>query len=267
MRASNVFFNVMTIIFLGLTALWIGIFFSVAAGSMEPPVFAPPDTDVPPTLLVPATFTPSATATASKTPFPTRTHTPSPLPSDTPTSPPPPTLTLTITNTPVPTGTSTLTPTRTLVPPTPTPTRTPTPTASATLTPTLTPTGPTAAPTDIYPFRVQPSSIVLRENPVTECDWQGVAGQITTQQGEPVRNIEVRVRGDDIGVLSTLSGTNPSYGPSGWEIKVADAPNNNRYQVELWANGVQVSPAVEMVFPNSCGQNLITINFIQTRPF
>lgn len=264
MRASNVFYNVMTIIFLVLTALWLGIFFSVATGSMEPPVFAPPDTAVPPTQFVPPTLTASPTATVSKTPFPTRTSTPTHTPTDTP---PPPTLTPTITTTPAPSGTTTLTPTRTLVPPTSTPTKTPTPTASATLTLTLTPTGPTAAPTDIFPFRVQPSSIVLRENSAVGCEWQGVAGQITTQQGEPVRNIEVRVHGDAMGVLSTLSGTNLTYGQSGWEIKLADAPNNNRYQIELWSGGVQVSPTVEMVFPNSCDQNLITINFIQTRPF
>ena len=98
------------------------------------------------------------------------------------------------------------------------------------------------------------------------CNWQGVAGQITTAQGEPIRGIEVRVRGDDIGEISVLSGTNTLYGQAGWEIKVADTLNNNRYQIELWTNGVQVSPVVEMVFPNSCQQNLITINFIQTRP-
>lgn len=74
------------------------------------------------------------------------------------------------------------------------------------------------------------------------------------------------MRGDDIGTVSVLSGTNTLYGQSGWEIKVADTINSNRYQIELWADGVQVSPTVEMVFPNSCQQNLVTINFIQTRP-
>jgi hypothetical protein len=37
--------------------------------------------------------------------------------------------------------------------------------------------------------------------------------------------------------------------------------------VSLWAKGVQVSPVVDIVFPNSCQQNLATVNFIQTRSF
>jgi hypothetical protein len=266
MRGINVLYNILTIMFLGLTVLWVVIFFMVADGSMEAPIFAPPPTDVPPTLRALITLTPSPSWTPTNTPFPTRTFTPTHTPTETPLPTQPPTLTPTITYTPMPTGSPTPTPTNTLAPPTPTPTRTPTPTVTATATPTDTPIGPSATATDLYAFKVQPSSIVLRENAVVGCNWQGIGGQVTTAQGEPIQGIELRVRGDDIGEVTALSGTNTLYGQSGWEVKVADAPNSNRYQVELWTQGAQVSPTVEVVFPNACQQNLVTINFIQTRP-
>jgi hypothetical protein len=269
MRVVNVIFNVLTISFFALTGLWLAVFFSIAAGSMEAPIFAPQDTEVPATVAVMPTLTPSLTWTPTHTPPPTRTAVPTDTPSNTPFATPTVTDTPTETHTPQPSGTFTPTPTNTLAPPTPTPTKTPTPTVTATATPTLTPTGPTATPTDIYAFRVQPSSIILRENfaNAAGCNWQGIAGQITTAQGEAVKGVEVRVQGDDIGEIVVLSGTNTFYGASGWEVVVGDSPNNNRYQIALWANGVQVSPIVEVVFPNACQQNLVTINFIQTRPF
>jgi hypothetical protein len=116
---------------------------------------------------------------------------------------------------------------------------------------------------------VQPSSLILRENYANSagCDWQGIAGQVTTDRGEPVTGVQVRVTGEDIGERSTLSGTNQVYGPAGWEIVLSDRTNNGRYQVALWSGGTQISPTVEIVFPNSCQQNLATVNFIQTRAF
>ena len=115
---------------------------------------------------------------------------------------------------------------------------------------------------------VQPSSLILRENFANSagCAWQGIAGQVTTDRGEAVTGVQVRVTGADIGERTTVSGTNQVYGPAGWEVVLSNTTNNGRYQVALWANGVQVSPTVEIVFPNSCQQNLATVNFIQTRP-
>jgi len=116
---------------------------------------------------------------------------------------------------------------------------------------------------------VQPSSLILRENfaNAAACDWQGIAGQVTTDRGEAVKGIQVRVTGEAIGERTALSGTNQDYGEAGWEIVLGSTTNTGRYQVALWADGVQVSPTVEIVFPDSCQQNLATVNFIQTRPY
>ncbi len=167
------------------------------------------------------------------------------------------------TRTPTPSPTATFTPTNT-----PTATFTPTSTLPPSETPTFTPspTGPTATPTSQYAFMLQPGSLILRDNfgNAAGCNWQGVAGQVTTDRGEPVLGVQVRVKGPGV-ELATLSGTAPFYGPSGWEIKVADAPVTSRYEVSLWVTGQQASPTVEIVFPGVCQQNLATLNFIQMR--
>jgi hypothetical protein len=260
------FFNSVAALFAVLTLVMVGIVVAIAADAMDPPLFAPEKVVILPTRAVFSSPTPGPSWTPSNTPLPTGTFTP------TPPFTPLPTFTPTITNTPGPTGTFTLTPTRTPAPPTFTPTRTPTPTASSTPTITPLPTGPTPTPQNTlsaYPFIVQPSSLILREySPEPDgCTWQGVGGQVTTARGEPVKGIQVRVVGDSGGAWSARSGTNQTYGAAGWEIKVSSETNNGRYEVSLWANGVQVSPSVVIVFPNACQQNLATVNFIQTRPY
>ncbi|RPJ01890.1 MAG: hypothetical protein EHM39_02650 [Chloroflexi bacterium] len=271
-RGASLLFNCVTWIFLGLTGGALVIFYGVATDASEPPIFAPEKAEVLPTVAAFGTPPPRPSWTPSVTPLPTRTDTPTATLTLTDTPTQTPTLTPTITNTPGPTGTFTPSPTKTLVPHTPTPTRTPTPTAS--FTPTLTPsaTGPTGTPTGTqspYPFMVQPSSLILRENFANSagCSWQGVAGQVSTDRGEPVTGVQVRATGETMGERTTLSGTNQVYGPAGWEIVLGSSTNTARYQVALWADGVQISPTVEIVFPNSCQQNLATVNFIQTRPY
>jgi hypothetical protein len=271
-RVAKGCFNFVTLLFGVATVVVLGVFYAVATDAMDAPFLAAKATDAPATLFVPDTLTPTLTPTLTLTPLPTRTDTPTPTATLTPTFTPSPTDTPTITNTPTITLTITLSPTKTLIPPTPTPTRTPTPTITLTPTFTPSPTGPSPTPTNTlspYPFRVQPSSLILRENYANAagCNWQGIAGQVTTDRGDPVVGIQVRVRGDDIGDVATITGTNTFYGPSGWEVVIGSQTNNNRYQVALYAEGVQVSPTVEIVFPNLCQQNLATVNFIQTRPF
>lgn len=116
---------------------------------------------------------------------------------------------------------------------------------------------------------MQPDSLILRENYANPagCNWQGIAGQVVMTTGEAVIGVQVRVRGEGITELATLTGTNQFYGPSGWEIVLGSQPAQGRYVVELWANGERVSPSVELVFPGSCQQNLAQINFIMTRPY
>jgi hypothetical protein len=271
-QGAKFFFNCVTWVFLGLTVLLLIAFYAIITDRMESPLLAPPKTEILPTEAMFGTPTPKPSWTPSETPLPTRSFTPTFTPTLTLTPTDTPTLTPTVTDTPGPTSSFTPSPTKTLVPPTATPTKTPTPTASLTPTVTPSPTGPTATPVKTlspYPFMVQPSSLMLRENYANSagCKWQGIAGQVTTDRGEPVTGVEVRVTGEDIGELSTLSGTNEIYGPAGWEIVLGDKTNSKRYQVALWSGDVQISPTVEIVFPNSCQQNLATVNFIQTRAY
>lgn len=271
-RGAKVFFNCMTLLFMGLTILAVGVVASIATGSMEPPILAPEVTEIIPTRAALASPTPRPSWTPSITPTPSDTPTPTPTDTLSPTATNTPTATSTITQTPAPSSTFTPVPSFTLIPPTFTPTftltRTPTPTE--TFTPTA--TGPTPTPTNTqspYPFIVQPSSLILRENyaNASGCNWQGIAGQVTTDRGDAVIGIQVHVYSEGSFDQYTVTGTNTFYGPSGWEIVVGNQPGEGRYKVELWANGERVSPTVEVVFPNSCQQNLATVNFIQTRPF
>jgi hypothetical protein len=271
-RGAKLFFNCFTFVFLALTVGAIYVVYSVATDAMKPPLLAPDATEVVPTVAMLDTPTPKPSWTPSITPIPTDTFTPTQTLTFTPSATNTATATPSITYTPSSSATFTPSPTNTLPPPTFTPTKTLTPTPSDTPTFTPSPTGPSPTPTETltaYPFIVQPGSLILRQNfsNTAGCNWEGIAGQVTTDRGVAVAGVQVRVTGTGMADLSTLSGTNTFYGPSGWEVKVADAVNNAHYQVSLWAKGVQVSPVVDIVFPNSCQQNLATVNFIQTRSF
>jgi hypothetical protein len=117
-------------------------------------------------------------------------------------------------------------------------------------------------------FIIQQGTPIIRENfaNAAGCNWQGIAGQAVTDRGEAVVGVVVRVTTEDNRELSTISGTNTFYGPSGWEVPLDSKPNPGRYRIALYAAGVQISPTVELVFPNNCQGNLALINFIQTRP-
>jgi hypothetical protein len=271
-RRRSLLFNCLTFVFLALTVGAIYVVYSIATDALKPPLLAPKATEVIPTVALLEAPTLGPSWTPSITPIPTETFTPTQTLTFTPSATNTATATASITTTPPPSATFTPSPTNTLPPPTFTPTKTLTPTPSDTPTFTPSPTGPSPTPTETlsaHPFIVQPGSLILRQNfsNPAGCNWEGIAGQVTTDRGVAVVGVQVRVTGTGISELSTLSGTNTFYGPSGWEIKVADAVNNGHYQVSLWASGVQVSPVVDIIFPNSCQQNLATVNFIQTRPF
>ena len=58
-QGTNMFFNVISIVFLALTLLVGFMVLGVVTGAMEPVIFAPPATDIPPTQAVLPTLTPS----------------------------------------------------------------------------------------------------------------------------------------------------------------------------------------------------------------
>lgn len=209
-------------------------------------------------------ITPSATFTPSRTPLPptftpTPTDTPTPVDTDTPTA----------TITPSPTITDT--PAATL-----TPSITFTPSVSATFTPSITPTGPTPTftPSAIpFPFR-------LREDPTfttnfantAGCAWQGVGGQVLKFDGSSYTGSQLVVKAFSPNLAETERtanvGSNTLYGQtSGWEIALTSSINDNLYYVQLETiNGTQVSPTIQIRFPQDCNQNVALLNFIETRP-
>jgi hypothetical protein len=272
-RGAAIFFNLITLVFCVLTFVMAGLILGIAGDAIEAPEALAPATEVPPPTLVvfePPTALPSWTPSITPTPTDTATSTPSATytPSATHTASATPTVTDTLT----PTATYTPLPTFTRIPPTSTPTKTNTPTNTPTDTPSPSPTGPTSTPTPTlspYAFTVQPPSPIMRENygNTLGCSWQGLAGLVTTDVGEPVIGIQVRVETDGGAPLATLSGTSLFYGPSGWELTLGNQPVNAVYRVSLWSGNEQLSPTVTIVFPGTCQENLATINFIQTRPF
>ncbi|MCS6909827.1 MAG: hypothetical protein NZM11_04560 [Anaerolineales bacterium] len=194
-------------------------------------------------------------------PFQTATHTPV-----FPTLPPEwtATHTPTVTNTPPATNTPTETPTRTPI----LPTRTFTPTPTFTRTPT--PTGPTPTFTNTksqFRFTLQPGSPAAVPNIANSngCNWFGVSGRVFDLQNREVVGLIVRVEGGGLAV-EALTGSQPKYGPSGWEVPLGNAPQatTNTYRVQLReSTGQPLSEVVVLQTFNDCNRNHILINFVQ----
>jgi len=67
-QSANLFFNIVSTIFLVLTLVVGVIVISVLTGSMDPPILAPNATEIPPTQAVLPTLTPSPGPSAVLTP-------------------------------------------------------------------------------------------------------------------------------------------------------------------------------------------------------
>lgn len=272
-RLAPLLANALTLLFAALTAAVAVGTLAIAGDAMEPP-FLKPATEPPPTAAALPTALPASptlavmllpTQGAASIPVPTGTPTITPLPSPTPSPdsaslPVPSAIPATATRTPLPTlgrGLPTLTPTATL-------TWTPSPTSSPP------PLGPSPTPTPVLPFILQPGTPLLRPNFAnTEgCSWQGIAGLVVDELGNPVKGVQVLVTGETIGDQTRTSGSRTSYGESGWEVVVGNTIDNGRFLVMLAAqDGTPLSPVVEIIFPAACEQNLALVNFVQIRPF
>ncbi len=195
--------------------------------------------------------------------LPFRTATPTPV---IPTLPPEwtATHTPTVTPTPLASNTPTETATRTAIPPTRTFTPTPTPTRSPT------PTGPTATFTNTksqFRFTLQPGSPAAVPNIANSngCNWFGVSGRVFDLQNREVVGLSIWVEGGGLAV-GALTGSQPKYGPSGWEVTLGNAPQatTNTYRVQLReSTGQALSEVVVLQTFNDCNRNHILINFVQ----
>jgi len=262
-QSSDGLYNVITLVFVGLTLFVCLIVGLMLSGKVRPPVgFAPQTPTFPATKEIP---TETATPTPTLTPLPSQTSIP--------------------TSTPRPSATATFTPTETFTPP---PTETPLPTLPPTEPPTQAPTElvtqapqstpdvnqtqvATAAPTQAgFPFRVQEGSPALLSNldATIGCSYQGIGGQVFGMNSEPMLNLQISVASASTTYPIQATGSNPRFGESGWMVQMDTTPSAQAYTVQvLSGTGQPLSDKVQITFPGTCDQNLALINFVQTRGF
>jgi hypothetical protein len=248
--------RIYNLIFLVLSLLWV-IF--VISRLLAPAGTRPQTLVELPTVVVLPTLEPSNTPTITPVPTDTLTPTATLTPTITPTETIAPTASATITDTP---------------PPTSTPTSSPTPAATATPLPTETPAEPpTPAPPTLspYPFELRNNEVlyVPNINTAVGCAWQGIAGQVFDQAGNPLLiGLRVHVFGgpDNLDRYQD-TGSNSIYGASGWEQPVATSVSSSTYFVQLEsAGGTPLSELIQVSFGGDCTGNLALVNFIQIRP-
>jgi len=159
---------------------------------------------------------------------------------------------------------------------TPTPTATYTPlTPRATSTPTATET-PEASPTNratITPTRA-PFDYILRNGSITYtsnfannagCDWAGIAGVVFDTGGNPKSGVTVEVSSGDFS-QTAVSGSNTSYGSSGWEVFLNNEPIDQTFNVRLVSStGTPLSQSIEVKMVDSCQSNLAFLVFDQVQ--
>lgn len=184
----------------------------------------------------------------------------------------------------VPTFTASPTP-KEVLPPTWTPTLSPTLLPTETPGPTDTPLPPTIEPSPTSTaqassdksFVLQEDSPKYMENFAHEelgCQWLGVAGQVFDEEGNPIDDILVSIKG-------TLGGEEinrfiftglveeyvEDYGEGAYEVELADSPiaSQGELSIQLFeqTNDLALSDRIYFDTYDSCEQNLIIINFVQ----
>lgn len=168
------------------------------------------------------------------------------------------------------------------------PTAPPTATTAAPPTATTAPEGPTATtevqgptPTqftfpDVTPSNTPSGQGVFFEpnegDPVygphpEGCSAMYVGGSVFDTNGAPAIFWLVRMTGS-FGTVDAYSGSNPAYGEAGYEIEIA-APQNTTGQVFMQIiddlTGEAVSELIIIDTKSSCSENLILLNWTQTR--
>ncbi|MGA2111336.1 MAG: hypothetical protein ABSG98_04195 [Anaerolineales bacterium] len=230
-------------------------------------------------LVLPPTWTPTATFAAQAAGTDTATLPPGTLaPTQTPV------VELSSTATILPTDTATVPPTATAtalpdVTPSLTSTATVPPTATATALPSATPS-PTYTPTETpYPVALSSSGVVAMQAPDPRgCSYAGVAGQVFgPNNGAPIIGLLIHLQGkwgsktfNANGTAGAppdaVTGTATTFGPGGYELVLGTAPVAS--QGTLWiqvrdANGQPLSALVGLTTYADCTQNLLLVNFNQ----
>jgi len=152
------------------------------------------------------------------------------------------------------------------------PTATEAPTLTTTFIPSQTPTKvPSVTPTAL-PYTVQAGTPVYTTNfgySDAGCNWLGVGGQVFDENGSPVINLVIWVRGSIENTpfeAIVLSGTaeGDKYGPGGYEAIIHNAvlETSGIFSIQILdLNGNILTDQVFFDTYAQCDQNLILINF------
>ncbi len=160
-----------------------------------------------------------------------------------------------------------LTPTNTLVPTwTPIPTNTPFSLVPPTRTPR--PSNTPRAPFTAISIQQVDSAII---HPELACNWAGIGGTVVDTNNSHVIGTVVVLRGTLNGStvdLTTVTGINKEYGPSGYEFVLGNAPvasNKTLYVQLVDLNGIPLSDKVEITTSADCSKNLVLVRFKKNR--
>jgi len=175
----------------------------------------------------------------------------------------PPTLEILPSHTPIliPTGTTTLTPDL----PTSTVTLPPMPTEAV-----ITIMAPTNPPEGDLLFNPQTGTPVYTAHP-NGCDGIYFAGNVIDTEGNPLAGMLVIAAGTlgdtPLEVEPSLSGLNPEFSPSGWQIKLSETLLDSSETVYIALYSLEsAEPVSELIYVNTyndCDRNMIMVNFVQ----
>lgn len=121
-------------------------------------------------------------------------------------------------------------------------------------------------------YMLQPGSPAYQTNifhPDLGCRWMGVAGQVFSADGQPVKQLVVEMggalSGKNLSVLG-MTGNNPVYGPGGFELEIASQPmatQGNLWLVLYDLSGNRLSELIYFNTYGDCERNLVLVNFIR----
>lgn len=110
------------------------------------------------------------------------------------------------------------------------------------------------------------------ENPILNCNWLGIGGQVFDILGNPLTGIKIRLGGfsvdEEFEFRYTKSGDSIIFGDSGYEFELGDKPVYSppvKWVQLIDEEGLPLSAKVHFSTTGHCTQNWIMIDFIQVR--
>jgi len=164
---------------------------------------------------------------------------------------------------------STATPTQTS---TPRPSATPTNTVEPSISPTIDEFATEAPFTATFVLQANSPSYTENFANDQECSWMGIAGQVFDLSGAPLTGITIHLGGTLSGQdvdLYAESGSADTYGPSGYEFVLSNAPvtttNTLWIQVIDLEEEVPLSEKIFLSTHNDCTRNLVLASWNKIR--